>query len=202
MAIHPGPVVTTFEFVDQRADQHLGQDDAPKHHRQALYRQRDQDQQHDRRKLGLDDRVGGSLDDAPLGVRDRVPIEPVVAGLDDGANAAQTIMALETRLAEENLTKEKLRDYANNYRKYPIDDLSELMPNFNWDGWTEELGIQDLDEVVVFTSDYMKALDNIITDTDLDTFTVNAEYLPEPDSITLTVDPTTVSADRASGRSG
>jgi putative endopeptidase len=93
-----------------------------------------------------------------------------LAGLDDGANAAQTIMALETRLAEENLTKEKLRDYANNYRKYPLDGLSELMPNFNWEGWTAELGIQDLDEVVVFTSDYMKALDNIITDTDLDTW--------------------------------
>ena len=93
-----------------------------------------------------------------------------LAGFDGGADAASTIMALETRLAAENLTKEKLRDYANNYRKYPIDDLSELMPNFNWDGWTEELGIQDLDEVVVFTSDYMKALDNIITDTDLDTW--------------------------------
>jgi putative endopeptidase len=93
-----------------------------------------------------------------------------LAGLDAGADAARTIMALETRLAAENLTKEKLRDYANNYRKYPVDGLSELMPGFNWDGWTTELGIQDLDEVVVFTSDYMKALDSIITDTDLDTW--------------------------------
>ena len=93
-----------------------------------------------------------------------------LAGFDGGADAARTIMALETRLAAENLTKEKLRDYANNYRKYPLDGLSELMPDFNWDGWTAELGIQDLDEVVVFTSDYMKALDNIITDTDIDTW--------------------------------
>ena len=93
-----------------------------------------------------------------------------LAGFEGGAAAAETIMALETRLAAENLTKEKLRDYANNYRKYPLGDLPELMPNFNWDGWSGELGIQDVPEVVVFTSDYMKALDGIITDTDLATW--------------------------------
>ena len=93
-----------------------------------------------------------------------------LAALDGGAEAARTIMALETRLAAENLTKEKLRDYANNYRKYALDDLPALMPAFNWDGWTAELGIQDLDEVVVFTTDYMKALDGILTDTDLETW--------------------------------
>jgi putative endopeptidase len=93
-----------------------------------------------------------------------------LAGLADGADAAATIMALETRLAAENLKKEQLRDYARNYRKYALSDLPGLMPNFNWDGWTAELGIQDLEEVVVFTSDYMKALDGIITDTDLDTW--------------------------------
>jgi len=93
-----------------------------------------------------------------------------LAGLEGGADKAASIMALETRLAAENLTKEKFRDYANNYQKYPVADLPELMPSFNWNGWTDELGIQDLEEVVVFTSDYMKALDGIITDTDLDTW--------------------------------
>jgi putative endopeptidase len=93
-----------------------------------------------------------------------------LAGIEGGARAAETIMALETRLAAANLTKEQLRDYAGNYKKYERNELSELTPNFNWSGWTAELGIQDVDEVVVFTSDYLRALDDIITDTDLDTW--------------------------------
>jgi putative endopeptidase len=93
-----------------------------------------------------------------------------LAGFAGGAEAAQTIMDLETRMAAENMKKEQLRDYAGNYKKYSLDALPELMPNFNWDGWTNELGIQDLEEIVVFTSDYMKALDGIITDTSLDTW--------------------------------
>ena len=93
-----------------------------------------------------------------------------LAGIEGGGQAAETIMALETRLAAENLTKEQLRDAASNYKKYALDELPELLPSFNWDGWIAELGIQDLDEIVVFTSDYLRALNGIITDTDLDTW--------------------------------
>jgi putative endopeptidase len=93
-----------------------------------------------------------------------------LAGIEDGAAAAQTVMALETRLAAENMTKEKARDYAGNYKKFAVADLPEVMPKFNWDGYLSEMGIQDLPEVVVYTLDYMKALDGIIADTDLDTW--------------------------------
>jgi putative endopeptidase len=93
-----------------------------------------------------------------------------LAGLDGGAAAADTIMALETRLAAENMTKEKSRDYANNYKKYTQDDLRALMPNFNWDGYLAELGVADIEELVVYTRDYAAALDGIIVDTGLDTW--------------------------------
>jgi len=93
-----------------------------------------------------------------------------VAGLEGGADAAQTVMALETRLAAENMTKEKARDYAGNYKKYALSELSEIMPSFNWDGYLAELRIQDLPEIVVYTRDYLQALDGIIVDTDLDTW--------------------------------
>jgi putative endopeptidase len=68
------------------------------------------------------------------------------------------------------MAKEKLRDYMGNYKKHALTDLPGLMPNYNWEGWLNELGIQDLEEIVVFTEDYIKALDGIITDTDLDTW--------------------------------
>ncbi len=93
-----------------------------------------------------------------------------LAGWSDGAAAAQTIMALETRLAEKNMTKEDDRNTAENYNKVALEDLPELMPNFNWDGYLAEAGLQDVGSLVVFKTDYVMALDSIITDTDLDTW--------------------------------
>jgi putative endopeptidase len=93
-----------------------------------------------------------------------------LAGFENGATAAATVMALETRLAEQNMKKEDARNWTANYNKIALDALPELMPNFNWDGYIAELGIQDIDGLVVFTTDYMRALDGIITDTDLETW--------------------------------
>ena len=93
-----------------------------------------------------------------------------IAGLEGGADAAQTIMALEARLAAEHMKKEQVRNWTENYNKMSLAALSELMPNFNWDGYIGELALQDVGEVVVFMTDYLKALDGIITDTDLATW--------------------------------
>ena len=91
-----------------------------------------------------------------------------LAGLEDGGAAADMIMALETRIAAEHMKKEDTRDYAANYHKLTPADLPGLMPNFAWDSWLAEADIADIDGVVVFMVDYMKALDGIIQDTSLD----------------------------------
>lgn len=93
-----------------------------------------------------------------------------LAGLDNGADAAQAVMALETRMAQENMTKEQRRNWTENYNKIAFDDLPALMPNFDWSAYLGELGVLDVGELVVFTTDYLKALDGIIVDTDLDTW--------------------------------
>ncbi len=95
-----------------------------------------------------------------------------LAGLEEGAAAAQTIMALETRLAEQHMTKEQGRNFAANYNMVAVGDLPELMPRFNWDGFLDVSGIAGLeaDGVALFSTDYMRALDDIIANTDLDTW--------------------------------
>ncbi len=93
-----------------------------------------------------------------------------LAGFADGAAAADTIMALETRMADAHMKKELARDFAANYSKIPLDELDELMPNFNWDGYIAEVGIGEIDGLVVMMNDHMAALDQIIVDTDLDTW--------------------------------
>jgi putative endopeptidase len=95
-----------------------------------------------------------------------------LANFPNGKAAAKTIMALETRLAKENMTKEQSRKYAENYTMIPLKDLAGLMPNLDWDGYLEAGGLTDLqlDGLVFFETDYMKALDGIIADTDLTTW--------------------------------
>lgn len=95
-----------------------------------------------------------------------------LAGFPDGGAAAKAIMALETRLAKENMTKEQSRKYAENYTKIALQDLGGLMPNFDWQGYLDAGGLTglELDGLGFFETDYMKALDGIIVDTDLDTW--------------------------------
>ena len=91
-----------------------------------------------------------------------------LAGLPDGAAAAGMIMALETRMAAENMKKELTRDMVLIYNKLPLTELPDLMPNFAWDAYLAEAGITDIDGLVVLMLDYMRALDGIIVDTSMD----------------------------------
>lgn len=91
-----------------------------------------------------------------------------LAGLPDGTAAAQTIMALETRLANDHMLKEDARDMVAIYNPVPLADLPGLMPEFAWDDFLQVVGISDIENLVVMQLDYMKALDGIVTDTPLD----------------------------------
>lgn len=100
-----------------------------------------------------------------------------LAGFENGAEAAKTIIALETRLAEQNMSKEDSRNWSVNYNKVSTDELSGVMPNFNWDGYLEEASLEGVGSVVLFMTDYMRALDGIITDTDLDTWKTYLDWI-------------------------
>ena len=91
-----------------------------------------------------------------------------LAALPDSKNASEIVMSLETKLAEKQMEKEKTRDLVSLYNMFPIDTLSNIMPNFNWSAYLEEAGIKDEKNLGVLMLDYTKALDNIITSTDLD----------------------------------
>jgi len=93
-----------------------------------------------------------------------------LAGVDGGAESAETIMALETRIAGQHMKKEDTRDWAANYNKIATADLATVMPAFNWDGYLAEAGAAGIDGLIVLQTDYMGELDTIIQDTDLDTW--------------------------------
>ena len=125
--------------------------------------------------LGLPDREYYFTDDEKSAdIRDKyvAHIEKMyaLAGMADGAAAATTIMALETRLADKQMKKEDTRNPAANYNKVATADLPGVMPQFNWGGYLETAGIAETDALILYMTDYMRALDEIIVDTDLETW--------------------------------
>jgi len=125
--------------------------------------------------LGLPEREYYFNDDAKsVEIRDKyvAHIEKMfdLAGLSGAAAAAGTIMALETRIAGQHMKKEDARNWAENYNKVALNELDGVMPRFNWDGYLNEAGIAAIDSVVIYMTDYLGELDEIIQSTDLDTW--------------------------------
>ncbi len=99
-----------------------------------------------------------------------------LAKLPDPERSAAAIMVLETRLAGKQMRKEDLRDFAKNYSKVRLGELGVLMPRFNWSGYVDEVGITEIDGLIVLTGDYMRALDEILVDTSLDTWRIYLKW--------------------------
>ena len=93
-----------------------------------------------------------------------------LAGINNAASAAKKIMELETRLAEQNMPKEEARNWTKNYNAVSLNDLPSLMPNFNWEGYLSEAGLEKIGKMIVFRTEYVKALDDILVNTDLETW--------------------------------
>ncbi len=93
-----------------------------------------------------------------------------LAGLPNGLKAAKTVMDLETSIASKHLEKEKTRDLVGLYNMFPVDTLANIMPKFNWTNYLTEAGLADQKKLGVLMLDYTKALDIIITSTNLDTW--------------------------------
>ncbi len=99
-----------------------------------------------------------------------------LAGLPNAADSAETIIGVETKLAAEHMKKEQTRDMVALYNKIPREELSRLMPNFNWDGFMREAQIPHIDGLVVTQIDYMKALDGVLTETPIDAWKIYLKW--------------------------
>jgi putative endopeptidase len=122
--------------------------------------------------LGLPDREYYFKDDAATrDIREKYVAHIArmfdLAGIGNGAENAATVMAIETRLAGQHMLKEDTRDMVLLYNPTPVSELSSLMPGFDWNSFLDEAGLTGLDTLVVTQLDYMKALDGIISDTDM-----------------------------------
>ncbi|MFZ9584501.1 MAG: hypothetical protein ACO280_06030 [Pseudohongiellaceae bacterium] len=73
-------------------------------------------------------------------------------------------------MAGAHLLKEDTRDMEKLYNQIPLDQLSTVMPGFDWQSFRDETAITGIDGLVVGQLDYMKALDGMLADTDMATW--------------------------------
>ena len=81
-----------------------------------------------------------------------------LAGQPSPDAAAKEIFALETRLARAHWTNVESRDAVKTYNKVTFADLPKQFPGFDWDAWAQELGVGDVNAVVVGQPSYFKAM--------------------------------------------
>ena len=82
---------------------------------------------------------------------------------------AAEIMMVETNLAKASRKLEDLRDPYTNYNKYAIVQLRTLSPGIEWPKYLGQMGVKQVDSVIVGQPEFYKALDKVIATTDMQT---------------------------------
>ena len=99
-----------------------------------------------------------------------------LGGVENAAENAAKIMALETTIASSHMKKEDTRDVVKLYNKYNTADLKTLMPDFDWTAMLKNAGMDKEKSIIISQVDYTKSLNNIIKNTPLDTWKIYLKW--------------------------
>lgn len=91
-----------------------------------------------------------------------------LADLSEPREAAERILALETRLAEHQWTRVQNRDRTATYNLVSRQELDELAPAFDWLRFLETAGLASIEEAVVRQPDYLTAVAELYRDVELE----------------------------------
>jgi putative endopeptidase len=80
------------------------------------------------------------------------------------AKNAQTVMAIQTRLAQNSRSPVQLRDFSTQYNKMGPADLAKLTPNFSWGDYFAGLGLPRNLEINVAHPEFFQAVDKMLTE--------------------------------------
>lgn len=78
------------------------------------------------------------------------------------AKAAQTVMSMETDLAKSSRTMADRRDPYKNYHKMSLASLGKLTPSINWQSFTHNVGLINVDSIVVGQPEFFSSLNNYV----------------------------------------
>jgi putative endopeptidase len=80
------------------------------------------------------------------------------------AKNARTVMAIQTRLAQNSRTPVQLRDLSTQYHKMGPADLAKLTPNFSWGDYFAGLGLPRDLEINVAHPEFFQTVDKMLTE--------------------------------------
>lgn len=83
---------------------------------------------------------------------------------EEATKQGNQILAFETRLAEPRMDKVERRKPENRYNPKSISELQDMVPAINWDAYFKGIGVKQLDTIIVSDVNYMKALQNILSE--------------------------------------
>lgn len=90
---------------------------------------------------------------------------------DDAAKAASeanTVLAIETKLAQASMSRVQLRDPNARYHKMDLVQLKSLTPNFSWDTYFTSIGTRGITEINVGQPDFFKAVEKELSATPIE----------------------------------
>jgi len=90
-----------------------------------------------------------------------------LAGLKGGKEAAKTIMALETKLANYHWTRVQTRDSEKRYNKFAVSDLSQLTDAFDWSAYLSAQGVAKQKDIIINQPDFIEGFGKIFAETPL-----------------------------------
>lgn len=99
-----------------------------------------------------------------------------LAGVRSADRAAETVFALEARIAEHHWTRVQNRDRNATYNRYTIAEANELTPNFDWARFIEVADLQNADALVVRQPSFFEALNTILVDVPVDDWKTYFRY--------------------------
>jgi putative endopeptidase len=90
-----------------------------------------------------------------------------LAGFTDAKASAQSIMALETTIAEKHWDVVETRDSTKTYNLYQVKDLATLAPDIDWTAYLTTLGAEKQTDIIINQPSYIKGLNDIVKTTDI-----------------------------------
>jgi len=81
---------------------------------------------------------------------------------------ANDVLSFETALAQNSLTRLERRDPFTTYNKMSIEELQQLSPSINWQEYFTNIGLADIKELNVRTTNFFKELSPLIEKTNIE----------------------------------
>lgn len=93
-----------------------------------------------------------------------------LAGISHGKNAAKSIMALETSLAEFHWTRVESRDSEKRYNKFATKELNSITSKFNWQAFLAAEGVASQKDIIINQPDFIEGFGEVFDQTSLETW--------------------------------